>query len=114
VTETASAKDTSIADACPPRAISEIRLIGGDAVPASKDLLSSNDGDGDGTMARAHTTCRRLETIPGIGPVIASAIAATVPDPAEFRNGRQFAAWLGLVPRQNSTGGKARVGGLSK
>jgi transposase len=58
--------------------------------------------------------CRRLETIPGIGPVVATAIAATVPQPAEFRSGREFAAWLGLVPRQNPTGGKARLGGISK
>jgi transposase len=57
---------------------------------------------------------QRLATIPGIGPIIATAIAATVPDPSVFRNGREFAAWLGLVPKQNSTGGKARLGGISK
>ena len=57
---------------------------------------------------------QRLATIPGIGPIIATAIAATVPDPSVFRNGREFAAWLGLVPRQNSTGGKARLGGITK
>src|ERR1700704_1013922 len=50
----------------------------------------------------------------GIGPIIATAIAATVADPSIFRSGREFAAWLGLVPRQNSTGGKARLGGISK
>jgi transposase len=57
---------------------------------------------------------QRLATIPGIGPVIATAIAATVADPNTFRSGREFAAWLGLVPRQNSSGGKARLGGISK
>jgi transposase len=57
---------------------------------------------------------QRLATIPGIGPVIATAIAATVADPSIFCSGREFAAWLGLVPRQNSTGGKARLGGISK
>jgi transposase len=57
---------------------------------------------------------QRLATIPGIGPIIATAIAATVADPSIFRSGREFAAWLGLVPRQNSTGGKARLGGISK
>jgi transposase len=57
---------------------------------------------------------RRLATIPGIGPIIASAIAASVPDAAVFKSGRQFAAWLGLVPRQNSTGGKDRLGGITK
>ncbi|MDE1987649.1 MAG: IS110 family transposase [Alphaproteobacteria bacterium] len=57
---------------------------------------------------------RRLATIPGIGPVIASAIAASVPDAATFSSARQFAAWVGLVPRQNSTGGKPRLGRISK
>jgi transposase len=57
---------------------------------------------------------QRLATIPGIGPIIATAIAATVVDPIAFRSGREFAAWLGLVPRQNSTGGKNRLGGISK
>ena len=57
---------------------------------------------------------QRLATIPGIGPIIATAIAATVADAGVFRSGREFAAWLGLVPRQSSTGGKARLGGISK
>ncbi len=57
---------------------------------------------------------RRLATTPGIGPITASAIAATVPDPAQFRSGRQFAAWIGLVPRRNSSGGKERSGRISK
>ena len=57
---------------------------------------------------------QRLATIPGIGPIIATAIVATIADPSVFRSGREFAAWLGLVPRQNSTGGKARLGGISK
>jgi transposase len=57
---------------------------------------------------------RRLATIPGIGPLTATAIAATVPDPDVFRGGREFAAWLGLVPRQKSTGGKPRLGRISR
>ncbi|CAA7623779.1 transposase (fragment) [Magnetospirillum sp. LM-5] len=62
-----------------------------------------------------HTGKRgNLATIPGIGPIIASAIAAAGPDPAMFKSGRQFAAWLGLVPRQNSSGGKGRLGGITK
>ncbi len=63
---------------------------------------------------KSNPVSRRLATIPGIGPIIATAIAATVADPGVFRSGREFAAWLGLVPRQNSTGGKARLGGISK
>lgn len=63
---------------------------------------------------RADETSRRLETIPGIGIITATALAASVPDPAVFRNGRQFAAFLGLVPRQTSSGGKERLGRISK
>lgn len=57
---------------------------------------------------------RRLATIPGIGPITASAIVASITDPAQFRSGRHLAAWIGLVPRQNSSGGKERQGGISK
>ena len=57
---------------------------------------------------------QRLASIPGIGPIIATAIATTVADPTVFRSGREFAAWLGLVPRQNSTGGRTRLGGITK
>ncbi len=63
---------------------------------------------------RTNEVSRRLASIPGIGPIVATALAATVPDPGVFRSGREFAAWLGLVPRQNSTGGKARLGRISK
>ncbi|SMD00611.1 IS110 family transposase [Novosphingobium sp. B1] len=63
---------------------------------------------------RNDETSRRLATIPGIGPITASAIAAAVPDPSLFRSGRQFAAWLGLTPRANSSGGKERLGGITK
>ncbi|HUT49654.1 MAG TPA: IS110 family transposase [Alphaproteobacteria bacterium] len=63
---------------------------------------------------RSNEASRRLETIPGIGPITASALAATITDPSLFRSGRELAAWIGLVPRQNSTGGKARLGRISK
>lgn len=57
---------------------------------------------------------RKLVAIPGLGIVTATAIAATVTNPDQFRSGRQFAAWLGLTPQQHSTGGKTRLGGISK
>lgn len=57
---------------------------------------------------------RRLETIPGVGFITATALAATVTDPSLFRCGREFAAWLGLTPRPNSSGGKERLGRISK
>ena len=63
---------------------------------------------------RADPASRRLATIPGIGPVTASTLAATVTEPAAFRSGREFAAWLGLVPRQNSSGGRTRLGRISR
>src|SRR4029453_5309442 len=63
---------------------------------------------------KADPVSQRLAAIPGIGPLVATAIAATVPDPSAFRSGREFAAWLGLVPRQNSTGGKTRLGRTSR
>lgn len=57
---------------------------------------------------------RKLEQIPGIGPVTASALVATIGDAKSFENGRQLAAWMGLVPKQHSTGGKSRLQGISK
>ena len=63
---------------------------------------------------RANEKSRRLESVPGIGPLTASALAATVGDAKNFDNGRQMAAWLGLVPRQHSSGGKATLLGMSK
>ena len=63
---------------------------------------------------RSNEVSRRLDDIPGVGPLIASALVASVPDPHVFKSGRDLAAWIGLVPRQNSTGGKARLGHISK
>ena len=63
---------------------------------------------------KSNPVSQRLASVPGIGPIIATALAATVVEPSGFRSGREFAAWLGLVPRQNSTGGKHRLGGISK
>jgi transposase len=66
------------------------------------------------TQHRASEESKRVATIPGIGVLGASAIAATVTDPSAFRSGRDFAAWIGLVPRQDSTGGKQKLGPISK
>jgi len=63
---------------------------------------------------RANEASKRLECIHGIGVIGASAITATVTDPSAFRSGRDFAAWIGLVPRQDSTGGKQKLGPISK
>lgn len=63
---------------------------------------------------RTNEASSNLATIPGIGPITASALAASVVDPSAFKSGRHLAAWLGLVPRQNSTGGKDRLGHITK
>ena len=63
---------------------------------------------------RANAASRRLATIPGVGPITASAIAATVPAAGQFGSGRQFAAWLGLTPKPRSSGGKERLGRVSR
>jgi len=63
---------------------------------------------------RQDETARRLQTIPGVGPITASLIVATVVDISQFKSARGFAAWLGLVPRQYSTGGKSRLGRITK
>jgi transposase len=65
-------------------------------------------------LVKADETARRLMTIPGVGPITASAIVATVQETSAFANGREFAAFLGLTPRQNSSGGKERLGRITK
>lgn len=85
--------------------VDQMRVISAEITKAEKRIIAYH---------RASEASRRLATIPGIGPITASAIAAAVPDPTLFRSGRQFAAWLGLTPRPHSSGGKQRLGGISK
>lgn len=106
------------------------RLIDGEPMPIpalaievlaslSKQLLACHDRILDFERAinkwhRSNDVSRRLASIPGTGPIGASALAASVADPHQFKSGRQFAAWLGLTPLQNSSGGKERLGRISK
>ena len=96
-----------------PEAVAEL----GRLLPGRIDEL---DGKIDGldrkirTSAREHEETARLMTIPGIGPVTALALQAFAPPMESFRRGRDFSAWLGLVPRQHTTGGKPRLGRISK
>jgi transposase len=85
--------------------IDQIRVIGIAIAKAEQRIIAWH---------RASQASRRLATIPGIGPITASAIAAAVLKATLFRSGRQFAAWLGLTPRAHSSGGKQRLGGISK
>jgi transposase len=63
---------------------------------------------------RSNEASRRLDQIPGVGPALATALVASIPDPKIFRSGRDFSAWIGLVPKQNSSGGKDKLGSISK
>jgi transposase len=63
---------------------------------------------------RSNETSKRLDEIPGVGPALATALVASVADPKAFRSGRNFSAWIGLVPQQHSSGGKDRLGSISK
>ncbi len=66
------------------------------------------------TIARSRDDCRRLLTVPGVGPLVATALVASIGNGKQFRRGRELSAWLGLVPREHSTGGKQRLLGISK
>lgn len=94
-----------------------------DAIPTLKALIATlahlraEAGKLDAEIARRakeNDVARRLMTVPGIGPLIATAIATLAPPPETFRKARDFAAWLGLTPRQHSTGGKQRLGATTK
>jgi transposase len=63
---------------------------------------------------RSNEASKRLDEIPGVGPALATALVASVADPRAFRSGRDFSAWIGLVPKQNSSGGKEKLGGITK
>jgi transposase len=63
---------------------------------------------------RTNEVCRRLDAIPGVGPALATALVASVGDAKVFRSGRDFSAWIGLVPKQNSSGGKEKLGNITK
>src|SRR5206468_3498689 len=80
-------------------------------------MLDKPLDDLDKEITAAHEASKRSRLpveVPGIGKLIATAIVAHIPDPGVFKRGRNFAAWLGLVPRQNSTGGKPALGAITK
>ena len=85
--------------------VTQLQLVNAQALETDRQIKAS---------ARSTEVGRRLMEIPGVGPVLASAIVAAVADPGAFQCGRNLAAWIGLVPRQNSSGGKDRLGGISK
>jgi transposase len=96
----------------PPDARVCLEMLGAQLVVV-KDQLLENDRR-IRASARETEVGRRLMEIPRVGPLLASAFVASVADPGMFRTGRDLAAWIGLVPRQNSSGGKERLGSLSR
>jgi transposase len=83
----------------------QLEMVKGQVLDADRHILAWH---------RSSEVSQRLDDIPGVGPLIATARVASVPDPHVFKSGRDLAAWIGLVPKQNSTGGKDRLGHISK
>jgi transposase len=111
----ASAMMARIEDpSCPlPTAAREVFLVMIESVKGLDERIVLLDRE-ISRRAREDETARRLMTIPGIGPITATALLALAPAPESFRKGRDFAAWLGLTPLQHSTGGKTRLGAISR
>lgn len=100
--------DTRVPDearACLRMLFAQLELINGQILESDRRIIAS---------ARSTEVGRRLMEIPGVGPLLASALVATIADAKAFKSGRNLAAWIGLVPRQNSSGGKERLGGITK
>ncbi len=93
------------ARACLQMLVAQLRLVNEQILESDRCIIAS---------ARSTEVGRRLMGIPGVGPVLASALVCAIADPKAFRSGRNLAAWIGLVPRQNSSGGKERLGGITK
>ena len=93
-----------------------VRQLVGEQVSAldQVDLRPATYAEQIAAQAKQGDVAKRLQSIAGVGPTTAAAMVATVGTPQEFRNGRQFAAWLGLTPKQHSTGGKTRLGRITK
>ncbi len=95
-----------------PRMRNLVSLLWDEWKDLEQQIVSMNDEVEQ--IASSDPACQRLRKIPGIGPLFATAIMAAIGNGAAFHKGREFASWLGLVPRQHSTGGKARLFGISK
>jgi transposase len=95
----------AVARSCLLMLVAQLRLLNEQILDSDRCIIAT---------ARSTEVGRRLMGIPGVGPVLASALVAAVADPKAFRSGRNLAAWIGLVPRQNSSGGKERLGRITK
>jgi len=100
-------------ESCLPESARVVLKLLIDTFTALEAQISQLDGEIN-RRSKADPTARRLMTIPGVGPIVSTAITALVPAPQNFPAGRAFAAWLGLTPLEKSTGGKQRLGAVSK
>jgi transposase len=105
INDVADARVPSAARASLLMLVVQLRLVNEQILESDRYIIAS---------ARSTEVGRRLMGIPGVGPVLASALVAAIADPKSFSSGRNLAAWIGLVPRQNSSGGKERLGGITK
>ena len=105
IDDEADTRVPAVAWVCLRMLVTQLQLVNAQALETERQIRAD---------ARATEVGRRLMEVPGIGPVLASALVATVPDPHAFGSGRNLSAWIGLVPRQTSSGGKERLGGITK
>ena len=94
-----------LARACVAALGTQLRMIKAQIVKFDRMIMA---------LHRSNKMSRRLDELPGVGPALATALVASVADPKVFRSGRDFSAWIGLVPKQNSSGGKQKLGSISK
>src|ERR1700752_2707557 len=105
VADTAEHRLPEVARACLAALGSQLRALKGQILEFDRRIIAWH---------RSSATSKRLDAIPGVGPALATALVASIADPKAFRSGRDFSAWIGLVPKQNSSGGKDKLGSISK
>ena len=105
VTDTSDQRVPEVARACLVALGTQLRMLKAQILEFDRRILAWH---------RSNETSRRLDAIPGIRPVLATALVASVANPKAFRSGRNFSAWIGLVPKQHSSGGKDKLGSISK
>ena len=105
VADTADRRLPEVARACLAALGSQLRALKAQILEFDRRIM---------VWHRSNATSKRLDTIPGVGPALATALVASIAEPRAFRSGRDFSAWVGLVPKQNSSGGKDKLGSISK
>src|SRR3974390_3391756 len=105
VADTADRRLPEVARACVAALGSQLRALKAQILEFDRRIMAWH---------RSNAASKRLDAIPGVGPAPATALAASIADPGAFRSGRDFSAWVGLVPKQNSSGGKDKLGSISK